>query len=95
MVKRMEVGEFYMYETQKDVCIKVIGIEPSSKGINKVSVEYWNLGHTGRPWRISGEENTVRIHDSSLEYWYHLDFEVLTEKRYMAGLPKGVRDEQD
>lgn len=88
---KLEPGEFYMHENQKDVCIKVLAVEPSSKGIHKLSVEYWNLGYTGRPWLI--KEDVIRIHDANLDFWHHLDYDVLVQKRYVSGIPKYRRGE--
>jgi hypothetical protein len=85
---KLQIGEFYMHEYQKDVCIEVLSVEPSSKGIWDVTLHYWNLGYTGRPWKIDLKAQTVKIHDSSLDFWHHIDYDLLTSPRYVSGLPR-------
>jgi hypothetical protein len=93
MIKEFEVDEFYMHEYQTDVCIKVLGVELSSKGILKLQIEYWNLGYTGRPWKI--KEDEVRVHTSSFDFWHHLDYDILVEPRYVSGVPREALENQD
>lgn len=92
MDNKFEVGEFYMSQYAMDVCIEVLNVTRGSKGITKLEVYYWNLGYTGRPWKIKLDSEEIRIHDKELDTWHHIDYDVLVQPRFMGGLP-GVPNE--
>lgn len=59
----MRVGAFYMHDKAMDVCVRVCSVEEKS---GKCHVEWFNLGHMGKPWPI-GQFDFIVINGNWLD----------------------------
>ena len=65
----MRLGKgFYIHEAAKDVFIEIMKIQYADDKRVKAKVNIWNLGFTGNPWVILGNQNVV-FDTSRLNEW--------------------------
>jgi hypothetical protein len=84
----VEVGQFYMHKAAMDLCIEVIAlIGGEFEDTQAVRAVFWNLGYSGKPWRVSTQD-AVQYFKMYLPDWVHLDYDLLVTTRHVSGPPK-------
>jgi hypothetical protein len=81
-VSKLKYGHFYMHRKSLDVFIEVVG-----EGKDKVYVNFWNLGCTGKPWLVDNQRFPLSTLDLDESAWVELTADDLMEPRHVHGLP--------
>jgi len=78
---------FIMHETAMDVCFELDKIQYQDSKILKLKGSWWNLGYSGKPYKIESNVKLTINTDDWLK-WKKFDYGMLTTKRTKSGMPK-------
>lgn len=81
---KFDVMDFMMHRQAMDVCIEIV-----MKSAERTWVRYWNLGYSGKPWLIDGEQYLLPTEILNSDDWSILTPEQMTTPRVHAGNPSG------
>lgn len=85
VMDKFDISDFLMHKNAMDVCIEV-----TFKNAHRTYIRYWNLGYTGKPWLVDGEEYVIPTDELNTDNWNLITPEQLTTARVNAGLPKAT-----
>ncbi len=76
-------GRIYMHKNHLDVCFKVLKRFQVTSIRSKVKGEWYNLGYTGQPWKLS---HSVTIDIKDIRNWQDIT-DLINNIRTRPGLP--------
>ena len=87
-ILKFEKDQFYMHEYQQDTIIEVLEVKSQDARAATITICYWNLGYTGRPWKLNVKQKDVLIPADSFNFWHNIDYDLLTVPRFRPGMPR-------